>query len=434
MPRSPSAKQIANARFDEVYKAVLARGMQRLPVGSGRARALADLHHEAKIQAHEALDRMVIFGDVGTPQAASVAVQPKPVYKLPKLPPVANMFHAVVQGENARAFNKLELVTNNMREQGTTRPLLLVGPPSCGKTMTSQIVARALDRPFIPLSAGTIEGDLFDLLDGQLTKLHNGSVYSEVYKHPDNPMPVYRVKPTVIFIDEAHLLPTKMQTLLLQTTEGSKMLSKSDGTFVDFQDVLMIMGTTDPTLKPGGGGGLVKPLITRCALISFVPYGAESVAEMVRRVYPHVSQEDALLAARAAKLYPRVALGFAAEAGSHNLGDYLRHNLGVDDMGLDPDDLQLLRILEEAVVYKDPEKVRMCQDTITAADAGKRISENQVIKARAFLEIVKTKPMSITALAAEMMATDEEGIKARVHYLQSLRLVTRTPRGVVRVK
>ena len=440
MPPS-SLKQRQTERYQEVYRKVIADGKKRIPPGPGWAAAMDRLHQKANLAAHEAMCEFIAvettpFTPVEVPGSSNgLSLLSSSSYVVPTLPRATNIFHSVVLGENEKAFRLLELTVNTMREKGSTLPLLLVGPPSCGKTTTAQIVARALDRPFLPLSAGTLNGDLFELVDGQMTQLHARNPFSEVYKHPDNPMPVKRIKPTTIFVDEAHALTDKAQTLLLQTMEKPFLLSRPDGSYVDFRDVLVILGTTDPTLTPGGGG-LVKPLRTRCVNggIVFVPYSAESVAEMLRRVNPRVTQEEALLAAKTAKLYPRVALGYVAQAGSMPLRTFLHDLIGADEHGLDPVDRQLLAVLEESVEYKHPKKIAESEAILAEHEAGRKISPLRVLQARTFLDTTSPKPMSIDALASALMVTDHEDIKARIHYLQSLKMVVRTPRGVVRQK
>lgn len=360
-------------------------------------------------------------------------VLPEPVYRIPALPPMRGVFARVVLGENEHAFNRLERLVTMMREQGATKHLLLVGPPSAGKTMTSQIVSRALERPFLPLSGATMGSDLFAVVDNQIASLHSNSPWKEVYQHPDNQQPVYRVAPTTVFVDEAHALPEKIQTQMLMATERPYIIADPKGRYVDFRDVLFVLGTTDPSVKAAGGGGLVKPLRTRCTEVPFVHYGAESVGEIVRRSYPHISQTDAVLLARAAKLYPRTALSYAEQAGKDNVRQFVKHFIGADEQGLDRTDLQILEALRGSVKEIPPMKRLAAEFILEQYNAGKSsVSVLQVANAKALLEAGdQYKPMGIQAIADRLMATDLEDVRARVHYMETLHLVERTPRGVI---
>jgi Holliday junction resolvasome RuvABC ATP-dependent DNA helicase subunit len=356
-----------------------------------------------------------------------------PTFELRSQLPIQGIFADVVMGENSHVFRLLERNINTMREQGSTMHLLLVGPPSVGKTMTAQIAARSLNRPMLPLSGATLGSNLFDVVDGPLAQLHNGCFFSEVYKHPDNSMPVYRVAPTTMFVDEAHALTDKIQTALLMATEKPYMISDSEGRYLDFRDVLIILGTTDPSVK-SGGGGLVKPLRTRCIEVTFVHYGEEAVGEIVMKHYPRINTQDAELLARAAKLYPRVALSYAKQAGSFPITQFVSEFLGADSRGLDPTDHKLLALLESAVTYQNPLKKAEAEIMIRQHSLGGKVSELQLAKAEAYLNTFQPKPLGIQAIADKLMITDNEDVRARVHYMERLGLLARTSRGVVREK
>ena len=437
MPRKPpSLKQRQQEYFSKVYMEALAKGEKRIPPGPGWAAAMDRLHQRATLIAHEALDEFVAMETVlSTPIAVegssnTLPYLKAPVYAVPKLPPAHNIFKDVVMGENEKAFRFLELIVNTMREQAETIPVLLVGPPSVGKTMTAEIIARAVERPFLPLSASTMGSKLFKVVEGPLAQIHGGNPFKEIYAHPDNRMPVSRINPTTIFIDEAHELHASVQTVLLDAMEKPFLVPKPDGGYLDFRDVLFLGGTTDPSAK--GSSGLVKPLRTRFTEVTFVHYGVGSVAKIVRRHYPRISRSDSEILARTAKLYPRTALRYAKQAGSMPMRDFIRDYLGANELGLDALDQRILALLEENLRPRNPIKVAEAKILLEQHAEGGRVTPVQMARARAILEAESPKAIGISALASKLMVTDLEDIQARVHYLETLGLVTRTSQGVVR--
>lgn len=355
-----------------------------------------------------------------------------PVFEPPRFTAQQGIFQKVVMGENAHVFRLLEQSINAMRENGSTTHLLLVGPPSVGKTTTAQIIAQNLERPILLLSGATIGSSLIDLVEGPLSRLCNGKPFSEIYRHPSNSLAVHRIAPTTLFVDEAHMIPAKLQTMLLMATEVPYILADKHGRMFDFQDVLLILGTTDPS-RSGKNCGLAKPLRTRCAEIVFQAYGVDTVAQILNRQFPYLDMAEAHLLARAGKLVPRVALGYAkqAEAGRVRIGTFLRDFIGVDANGLDSLDQKILEALSLSYVQKNLLKVREAELLLEAANSGARVTPAQISKAKALLEHKGSKPLSIAALADRLQLTDEMEIKTRVHYLESIGMVERTPRGVV---
>lgn len=419
----------------DAYYATLTKGLrENPPSNTAEYHVLRRQSVLAAMRSGDAeIDRMHrLLPNTACPTAPKApVVADSSTFKMPLLPRVTDVFKDIVMGENAHVFCHLEVMINAMRESGITHSLLLIGPPSVGKTSTAQLIARAVERPYYSTSGSIIGTDLIKLVTEKLIPLHKGEPYSEVYRHGENAFPVYRLKPTTLFIDEAHALCGAVQDALLMTLEHPHLLAHQDG-YLDFRDVLIILGTTDPT-KNGRGIGLAKPLRTRCTELVYQAYSAETVAEIVRRRHPRLDQEDALRLARAAKLIPRVALAYASQAGRIRISAFLNDCVGVDAEGLDSLDRKMLGLLRGSITRRSGLKVTEAELILEAASRGESIPAIQVVKARSLLAHREHKPMSLAAITDRLQMTDELEVRVRVHYLESLGLVVRTPRGVIYV-
>lgn len=383
----------------------------------------------ARMEAHQVAFEAVLNIPMAQAMASSkvkdnIQILDKPTFKLSPLPPLRNIFASVVKGENASSFNQLEMLVNIMRQNAVTDHILLVGPPSAGKTLSAKLVADGIERPFLPLSGEKLGTDLQGVVEGPLSQLFNNQPYSEAYKHPKNGMLVRRIKPLTIFVDEVHAMPSGIQTSMLIATEDDRMLPLEKGGYMDFQDVLFIFGTTEPQM-------LNKPLRTRFTTVTMVHYSVESIAEMIRRKFPQISQDDAIYLSRCSKLYPREAVRFARQVVDSGLTprQFGATFLGADERGLDATDRKLLGALESKKKHKNPQKV---QEARLILEQREKFTPLQVIRAEVLLNTEEFHPMFLTALADKLMLTSAEEIRVRVNYLESLGLVLRTPRGVIR--
>jgi len=346
------------------------------------------------------------------------------------LPPIEGIFDGVVWGENKTAFVQLEHLVNEMRENATTYRIGLYGPPSCGKTMTAGKVARALERRYYEGSARFL-GEFPTPISGLVTlvdRLHDGLPVLESYVHEDGRSNVDILAPSVFFIDEAHEMPMPVQYALLPITEKPYRAPFGEG-YVDFRHIMFIFGTTDPAQ-------LFKPLRTRCEPVPFVGYSVDSVAEIVRMSYPEMAPQDALMMARAGKLYPRRALSVArtcsALASKYGSPEaVLTEHMGIDSEGLDPTDRRILEALDATVLVPDPRKVDAARTLLRLVDEGQKANANQVAAARTILDNPKVhRPIGKSMLAEKIMSTDTQDIFERVTYLEMLGKVFQSSRGV----
>ena len=357
------------------------------------------------------------------PQSAS-----PPVF--PTLHETSNIFNGLGWGENRRAFVQLEHLVNDMRKTASVYHLLLVGPPSVGKTITAGRVARALERPYYEGSASFL-ADFPSPVAGlvaHISRLWKGIPVMGTYIHDDGFSPVEILAPTIIFIDEAQELSKSIQNALLPLMVSPFRAAHGER-YVDFRNVMFILGTTDPA-------DLLRPLRTRCRPIDFIGYGVDSVAQMVRMSYPQVTVDEAKHIARGGKLYPRRALSVARTCVEladkyGGVSRVLTDHLGIDADGCDSTDQRILTSLDAAVVTPDPRKVDAARNLLKLVEDGFSANANQLAAAKTLLDNPKVhRPVGRQALAERIMSTDSMDIMERVSYLELIGKVFQSSRGV----
>ena len=177
--------------------------------------------------------------------------------------------------------------------------LLFTGPASTGKTLFSQTIAEVLDLPFVDAN-GTVIRRIEELLDRMATAAAEADLV-KTQTGSRGGIPVYRYPPTVVFIDECHVLPRTVQTELLTATEPSQREAKTNREIADVSQITFLLATTDPNR-------LLEPLRTRAREIDLDPYTRGEVAEIVRRRYPRWPSTVHQHLAVAGRLIPRQAL------------------------------------------------------------------------------------------------------------------------------
>lgn len=345
---------------------------------------------------------------------------------LKPLPPVSGIFDGLVLGKNEVAFRRIEEIVNDCRTLGSVSNLALVGVPSSGKTTTAQIIAKSLARPFYEGSALNFDGKPHEAFLDIIECVHGPFPQWVLKTEYLGRQQISTVRPCVVFLDEAHDLPPKAQSLLLQLMEGTYR-ANINGKLVDGSQIMWIFGTTDFSM-------LQVPLQTRAVPIPFVGYALEEIAQMVHHRQPRFDLDESLLIAKAAKGYPRQAFKIADFLAVRDLTQgvsaALAHWYDTDERGLDNFDNLILEALRACKKAGTTTKIDSAKRTIAAHAAGQKVGHGTLDKAITYLDSLKENaPMSQASLAEKLKYTDHSDLFRRVVYLESLHLLTRTSRG-----
>jgi Holliday junction DNA helicase RuvB len=215
---------------------------------------------------------------------------------------------------------------------------LLVGPPGCGKTATSQIIAKEMAGGFIELLGQTIKSAAD--LNAALLEATDRSI---------------------VFIDEAHELPRTVQTALYLSLDQKKVILNgsrkgSVPTTIDIADFTLLLASTDEYQ-------LLQPPRDRMRLtLRFDFYSEADLATILdTRARALGWQVEAGVYGQIAprsRGTPRIALRLLASAhrcsraaGCDTIGTTHLHQAceleNVDSLGLGPAEQKYLRILLE---------------------------------------------------------------------------------------
>ncbi len=334
----------------------------------------------------------------------------------------------IIRGENADVFSALEMYIKQMAERGVTYRFGLFGPPSVGKTMTSRLLAHALNRPFAARAAGNFKSmdDIVNVLRsacGAATDTDLTAWVGEVTTDGNDYVCIS--KPAVIFIDEAHALTKEVQNVLLSILEHPFTYQYMQGFLIDFRHVSFILATTDPS-------DLAKPLRTRLIESTFMPYSETTIAQIVASKYPSLRGTGAHLISKAAKAIPRRALQMGdVLQSSLRVKDDLFRCFGADEEGYDRTDSLIVSYLKSQT--GSMAKLREAELVLAAHKAGGKVSTGRVLHSQALLETTTPyKPVGIQAIAHALGYTDAEDIFARIMWLETKGIVKRLPpRGVI---
>lgn len=217
--------------------------------------------------------------------------------------------------------------------------MLLTGAPGLGKTLLAQIVAKEMASEFHEVLGQSLAqpSDLFGLLLQATDK-------------------------SVIFVDESDELSTTIQTTLYRAVEERKLFLAQSSSARGAKSIPLADFTL--LLASNHEHSLVQPLRDRMKLIlRFEQYTETELCELVRQraraLHWNVDDDVLGLIAARGRGTPRLALRLL-EACRRTCRSELdtaivRHHFdrtceleGIDGLGLDRQEIQLLRILEEA--------------------------------------------------------------------------------------
>lgn len=185
--------------------------------------------------------------------------------------------------------------------------VLLLGPPSTGKTTLARLISAFIEVPYVESEANIKDADQLWV---ELKKAFAACPFEGGFPLVEVAPRRYKVPPCMVFIDEAHKLPDRGEWLLKPTEAKDRTMILRDGKVVDTRYVFFMLGTTKPD-------EIDAALLTRLRDISLKPYSLSEVGEIIRRSQPLMGEDDRMRLARMARGIPRVAISYAEEAVLH---------------------------------------------------------------------------------------------------------------------
>lgn len=266
-------------------------------------------------------------------------------------------------GQDQLKKNLQVVLENSRRTRRTLDHILFSGPAGLGKTSLAEVIASELGRPLVKLMGPHV-------------------------KDPDVLEVLYDTAPrTMLFIDEIHSLPLKVEECLYELMDGFKLRGHSVSPFT-------LVGAT--TLE----GAISKPLRSRFTIVErLLPYGIKDLCTIVAQAATklNLTLDDKVVEeiAKRSRGTPRIAkhlLKRISYYGSNITLDSAQEaldNLGVDKFGLEMLDRAILRTMH-----------------LNFADG----------------------PVGIQSLA-NVVGEDVTTIDSREHYLVAVGFIQRTGRG-----
>jgi holliday junction DNA helicase RuvB len=225
--------------------------------------------------------------------------------------------------------------------------MLFAGSPGCGKTSMAKAIAKELDTQFLSLHPDALEKheDTIKLLE---TLNHEG------YDEKGNR--VATIKPTILFIDEIHNLNLNAQEVLGIAMEEFRIPSEHPNKFYWIPYFTLIGATTDE-------GKLSHPFVDRMGIkFLFEPYTIEESAEIVRvhanLDHINITNKAIRSIAKRGRGIPRYLVKYLQRVRSYAEASEIPfiisgtvrkvfEDLGIDEEGLGPSEIKLLKTLYE---------------------------------------------------------------------------------------
>lgn len=256
---------------------------------------------------------------------------------------IDNIFYDFVGNQRAIVLIK-RMVRVALKENKALSPIGLFGPRSSGKTELSRRIAKAMGLPFLSMNKSSIKSE--DLFVASIQEFIVGN----------------KTKPFIVFIDEAHLIPRKMQDLLLTALERDDRTIVCNNKRIITNNISFIVATTEPDK-------LSEAFRSRLVNVELMPYTSEEVVKIlqnrINKYYTiksdvhNISHDGLTQIAIAARNIPRVAIELLEQISQAiKLGDIgtsvddikieLNRTFGFDQHGLNEREKQYLLALNNS--------------------------------------------------------------------------------------
>lgn len=249
--------------------------------------------------------------------------------------------------------SQMTIAQKSAEERNTSLPhIMFAGVAGCGKTSMARYIARNCSVDFLTMPAREFKDHRSVL--SILEKLnHDG--YDEKGNRTG------KIKPTILFVDEIHRMPTEGEEQLGIAMEDFK-LTAEEGGYYWIPHFTIIGATTND-------GGLSKPFRERFELrFIFDTYNEEEIVEIIKLHADSLKEETEMhitpLAmkeiAKRGRGIPRIAVGYLKRARdlavtkrglnliTSAIVEETFDELGVDTLGLNQVELKVLKALYDA--------------------------------------------------------------------------------------
>lgn len=265
-----------------------------------------------------------------------------------------NPFHGLIGQEHVKsklarlAFQALGRPNHCARDLG----LALLGPAGTGKTTFAKAFSRLLSLPFVDLNPKRLKRteDVFQGIARVLAEFPVPPGHASIALQPVVAPGSFVAPPCIVFIDEVHQLPRKVEQGLLGATENkTHRLETETGIVLDTYNVCWMIATTDRGL-------LFDAFDTRFSKLIFRAYTKKDIARIIHAHNPVIPPLFCESIARYTGTVTREALDFATEVihqvrmARCSWGEAIqaiRREHGIDEFGMTEQRLAILMALAE---------------------------------------------------------------------------------------
>ncbi len=251
---------------------------------------------------------------------------------------------------NQQAVGQIKRLIRYAQQQKEVKisSLGLFGPKSVGKTELARRIAKAMNLPMLTFSKSTLtsEENFFKQVAKEIKEFSGGTLMAP---------------PMIIFIDEAHVLPRRIQDSLLTALEKDDRCFRSKAGDINTHNITFIIATTDP-------GKLTPALISRLSTFVLKTYTTQEIVRILKnRIMSDANIDKSLIfipnevfefVAIVSRGVPRKAIEILQQTGIALALDEvertpeaikadLKYMLDCDEMGFTNLDKQYIKILAE---------------------------------------------------------------------------------------